>query len=105
VGEKVSLFVFFGVLLIIGGVVSYFSEKRRRGTVDVRRFSLQHGALWLFAAAVSCSIEYPRLRWLYFVGFGVAALSYAIQIIDWRRTRNQPMAGGENRASRRLRRR
>ena len=83
----ISVFVAMGVIMIVLGVVGYTVERRKRGPEGVRGFLIWYGLAWPFAISSIVAGLYPRLRWLYAVTFAIVAISYAVQILNWRRAR------------------
>lgn len=71
-----------GVLLVAMGVVGYLMS-RRCGPDEVRRFLIWYVFAWPFVGAGLCALFYPKLHWLYYVQFAIAAASYAVRFPDF----------------------
>lgn len=99
--SKVAFFIFAGAVLVAIGLFGYLIERRRRQAVDLRRFLVWYGLLWVFVPAAVGAMLYPRLHWLYYVVFASAVANYAFQIVDRRRVRGRFMVGAEDRKPRR----
>jgi hypothetical protein len=88
----VSGFIFLGAVMVVLGVFGYLNERRRRGAEGVRRFLIWYGFAWPFMACGMCAILFPKLHWLYYVEFAIAALGYGAQALDWRRAKARAAA-------------
>jgi len=81
------VFIYMGSALVAAGIIGYFNERRRRGADGVRHFLIWYCFAWPFMAANLCAMTFPKLHWLYFVSFGIAAASYVAQGMGLRRAR------------------
>ena len=92
---KISELIVVMATLAAFGAFGCFMERRRHRAEGGRGVPIWYWTYWPFAATAACAVVYQRLHWLIYVSSAIAALSYVVQILEWRRaarTRTRPGA-------------